>query len=171
MLDSASYSLETLVKLLHLQPHPEGGWYRELHRSAMKVHRDDGQQRAALTLIWFLLGAGEISRWHRVIGADETWHHAGGDPLDLWILPPAGGVAQRLCLGPLGSSPHSKEDPHEAAQPVHVVPAGWWQAARCPGAWTLVSCCVGPGFEFQDFQLLGHQPASSHPPGALSDLL
>ncbi len=171
MLDSASYSLETLVKLLHLQPHPEGGWYRELHRSAMKVHRDDGQQRAALTLIWFLLGAGEISRWHRVIDADETWHHAGGDPLDLWILPPAGGVAQRLKLGPLGSSPVSEDDPHEAAQPVRVVPAGWWQAARCPGAWTLVSCCVGPGFEFQDFQLLGHQPASSHPPGALSDLL
>ena len=160
------------MELLRLQPHPEGGWYREVHRSAIDVQRGDGQHRCALTLIWFLLGAREISRWHRVIGADETWHHAGGDPLELWILPPAGGVAQRLLLGPLGSSPTPTDsDPNDHAQPVHVVPAGWWQAARCPGAWTLVTCCVAPGFDFQDFQLLRQQPASDHPPGALSDLL
>ncbi|MFM7640804.1 MAG: cupin domain-containing protein [Cyanobium sp.] len=117
MLDSAKYSIETLVEWLHLQPHPEGDWYRGLHRSTMDVRVDDGQQRA------------------------------------------------------LGSSPLSEDDPHEPSQFVHVVPAGWWQTARCPGAWTLVSCCMGSDFEFEDFQLLSHQPASSHPPGALSDLL
>lgn len=171
MLDSKSHSVQTLVELLDLQPHPEGGWYRELHRSPLAVRRGDGQHRAALSLIWFLLGAREISRWHRVISADETWHHAGGDPLDLWILPPAGGVAQRLRLGPLAATPLSIDGSLNSARPVHVVPAGWWQAARCPGAWSLVNCCVGPGFDFQDFQLLSQQPASDHPPGALSDLL
>lgn len=171
MLASSPATLAALVAQLRLQPHPEGGWYREVHRSALSVQRADGASREALTLIWFLLGAQEISRWHRVIGADETWHHAGGDPLELWILPPAGGVAQRLLLGPLNPGASSDAlDEEQAAQPVHVVPAGWWQAARCQGAWTLVTCCVAPGFDFQDFQLLCHQPAADHPPGALSEL-
>jgi predicted cupin superfamily sugar epimerase len=38
------------------------------------------------------------------------------------------------------------------------VPAGWWQAARTTGAYTLVGCTVGPGFEFQDFTLATDQP-------------
>lgn len=171
VLDSSHYSVEALVEQLRLQPHPEGGWYREVHRSSLAVQRGDGQSRSALTVIWFLLRAQEISRWHRVIGADETWHHAGGDPLELWILPPAGGVAQRLLLAPFnaGASPGAQEQ-QQTGQPLHVVPAGWWQAARCQGAWTLVSYCVGPGFDFQDFQLLCQQPTVEHPPGALGDL-
>lgn len=171
MLDFSSHKIEALVEQLRLEPHPEGGWYREVHRSAIEVRREDGENRCALTLIWFLLPGQDISRWHRVIGADETWHHAGGDPLDLWILPPAGGVAQRLVLGPLSAVDPSRTMVQEQpAQPVHVVPAGWWQAARSQGAWTLVTCCVGPGFDFQDFQLLCQQPAAHHPPGAPSDL-
>ncbi|MEB3324971.1 MAG: cupin domain-containing protein [Cyanobacteriota bacterium] len=161
MPDSSQNGVAAPVEQLGLQPHPEGGWYREIHRSALEVERWDGQKRSALTLIWFLLHAQEISRWHRVIGAEETWHHAGGDPLELWLLPPAGGVAQRRVLGPMN---------REGGQPVHVVPAGWWQAARCLGDWTLVNCCVAPGFDFQDFELLYQQPASGHPPGALSEL-
>ena len=158
-----------------MQPHPEGGWYREIHRSALEVERWDGQRRSALTLIWFLLPAKEISRWHRVIGAEETWHHAGGDPLELWLLPPAGGEAQRRVLGSMNAGPNpetlEKAHHHRAiGQPVHVVPAGWWQAARSLGDWTLVNCCVAPGFDFQDFELLSQQPASEHPPGALREL-
>jgi predicted cupin superfamily sugar epimerase len=151
---------------LRLKPHPEGGWYREEHRSAIPVRRGDGVERSALTLIWFLLEAPEISRWHRVLQADETWHHAGGDPLELWLLPPEGGVATAHRLGPL--SPAAGPD---APRPVGVVPAGWWQAARCLGRWSLVTCCVAPGFDFQDFQLLHQQPAALHPPGAWSALL
>lgn len=170
-----------LVEQLQLVPHPEGGWYRQEHRSAITVSRSDGAQRSALTLIWFLLKATEISRWHRVLLADETWHHAGGDPLELWLLPPEGGVAERRLLGPLElpapgapSPPATPDTPAPgaiAARPVQVVPAGWWQAARSLGSWTLVNCCVGPGFDFADFQLLHQQPATAHPPGALSDLL
>lgn len=165
-----------MVERLRLQPHPEGGWYREEHRSSITVRREDGVQRSALTLIWFLLPAPEISRWHRVLQADETWHHAAGDPLELWLLPPDGGVAERRLLAPLAAPlplGDEKRSGVEAglARPVHVVPAGWWQAARCLGAWTLVNCCVGPGFDFQDFQLLHRWPTAAHPPGALSDLL
>ncbi len=161
---------QALVERLGLQPHPEGGWFREEHRGALTVRRADGAERSALTLIWFLLSAGEISRWHRVLGADETWHHAGGDPLELWLLPPEGGVAERRLVGPLPSTPCPGEG-QATPQPVRVVPAGWWQAARCQGAWTLVSCCVGPGFDFQDFELLHSMPVAEHPPGALSELL
>lgn len=164
--DPSPASPEILVEQLRLEPHPEGGWFREVHRSSITVRRGDGEERCGLTLIWFLLTAEHISRWHRVMGADETWHHAGGDPLELWILPPCGGVAERHLLGPLDGT-----DTPGGAQPVQVVPAAWWQAARCLGSWTLVNCCVAPGFDFQDFQLLSQQPASDHPPGALSDLL
>ena len=161
-----------LIEQLGLEPHPEGGWYREEHRSAITVCRSDGAQRSALTLIWFLLTHSDISRWHRVRGADETWHHAGGDPLELWILPPEGGVARRCLVGPLAAAPPAQaNDDQEGPRPVHVVPSGWWQAARCLGAWSLVTCCVGPGFDFQDFELLQHQPTAEHPPGALTNLL
>ncbi|MEB3156691.1 MAG: cupin domain-containing protein [Cyanobacteriota bacterium] len=161
--DPRPLDAKALVEALDLRPHPEGGWYREEHRSGLEVRREDGAKRSALTLIWFLLEAPEISRWHRVSRADETWHHAGGDPLELWLLPPAGGVAERRLVGPLCVG--------DAARPVAVVPAGWWQAARCLGRWSLVNCCVGPGFDFADFQLLHQQPVASHPPGAAGDLL
>jgi predicted cupin superfamily sugar epimerase len=160
----AGITAETLVAQLRLQPHPEGGWFRELHRSTITVQRADGEQRCGLTVIWFLLTATQISRWHRVIGADETWHHAGGAPLELWTLPPEGGVAQQKILGPFGGGND------KTVQPVQVVPAGWWQAARCLGDWSLVNCCVGPGFSFLDFELLDPGDANL-PPGIVRELL
>jgi uncharacterized protein len=82
MTDAAS-----LIARYQLQPHPEGGWYRELHRSEQAVQRADGEARSALTVILFLLEAPGVSRWHRVSGADETWHFIGGDPVELLQLP------------------------------------------------------------------------------------
>ena len=111
---------------LQLQPHPEGGWYRELHRSEAAVQRWDGEARSGLTLIVFLLAAGETSGWHRVLHADETWHFAGGEPLELWVLEPGADTATRRLLGPLGLGGGASE---ELNPPVAVVPAGWWQAA------------------------------------------
>lgn len=161
--------VDALIRHYRLEPHPEGGWYRELHRSAEPVRRADGQSRAGLTAILFLLPAGEISRWHRVRGADESWHHAGGAPLELLCLPPGGGVPQRHRLMALTESPRQPDA--AATLPVAVVPSGWWQAARSLGSWSLVSCCVGPGFDFADFTLLRDLPAARHPPGVLADLL
>ena len=151
----------SLIAQLELQPHPEGGWYREIHRSTQTISRSDGEARSALTTILFLLHAGEISSWHRVSAADETWHFAGGDPLELLTLPPAGGEVRRQWLGPV----------EDGLTPVAVVEADWWQAARSTGPWSLVSCCVGPGFEFADYSLLRDLPELQRPSGPLPEFL
>ncbi|NDD12635.1 MAG: cupin domain-containing protein [Betaproteobacteria bacterium] len=86
-----------LIKRYQLIPHPEGGWYREVHRSDHNVNRSDGEQRSALTMILFLLQGGDISRWHRVAAADETWHFIGGDAKSrcrfIWAADPNSSLA------------------------------------------------------------------------------
>jgi predicted cupin superfamily sugar epimerase len=142
-----------LVERFDLRPHPEGGLYRELHRSSEQVLRaGDGQWRSGLTVIAYLLQRGERSRWHRLAGSDELWHHGAGAPLDLWCLPGEGGMAQRLGLGPWEAVEPLLDEP------VRVIPAGCWQAACSRGAWSFVYCSVGPGFDFADFELLGDRP-------------
>lgn len=135
-----------------MQPHPEGGHFVEIYRSHTAVQPADARgDRAALTTIFFLLREGEISRWHRVIGADEVWHFYEGDPLELLTAPPGFERVDRHRLGPV--------DPDREQRPVHVVAADVWQAARSTGAYTLVGCTVGPGFDFADFQMLRDLPA------------
>lgn len=141
-----------LIAALELEPHLEGGFYRQLFRSSETVARPDGEVRRALTTIYFLLAAGMESRWHRV-KSDEVWHHYEGDAVELLTFEPGATDAVRTVLGPLT----------RGAFPVHVVPAGWWQSARPLGDYSLVGCTVGPGFEFEDFVLL---PEGEEPPGA-----
>lgn len=133
-----------LISTLELAPHPEGGHFREVYRSPGRVRPADGRsERAALTTIYFLLVGGEVSRWHRV-ASDEIWHYYEGDQLQLLTADPRFGAVRSHVLGPMG----------EGRRPFHVVEAGWWQAARSTGAHTLVGCTVGPGFEFEDFEML-----------------
>jgi len=126
-----------IIRLLALQPHPEGGWYRETFRD---VEGPDGRARS--TLIYYLLEAGQRSHWHRV-DAVETWHFYSGAPLALSIAPPSG-PPQTHALGP---------DLAAGERPQIVVPQGWWQAAESLGACTLVGCTVAPGFEFSGFEM------------------
>ena len=70
--------MDSLVARWRLQPHPEGGWYREVQRSSIQVRRPDGQQRSAITTVLFLLGAEDVSRWHCVHGGDEIWTFLSG---------------------------------------------------------------------------------------------
>ena len=141
-----------LVRTLRLEPHPEGGFFREIHRATGSVHPDDGRgARSGLTLIYFLLDAHGHSRWHRV-SSDEVWQHVEGAPLELFHLDPALAAHQRMVLGPLDVP---------GAQPVRVIPAGHWQAARTTGDYTLVACAVGPGFDFADFAMLADHPADA----------
>jgi len=130
-----------LLNALGMRQHPEGGHYVEVFRSAHRVRPlDRDVERAALTAIYFLLAAGEYSRWHRVL-SDEVWHYHEGDALELILFDAAG--LRRLRLGPV-----SRE-----TRPSIVVPAGTWQAARSMGQYTLSGCTVGPGFEFADFSV------------------
>jgi len=132
-----------LIEALRLVPHPEGGHYREIHRSTAVVSPGDSRgARAALTVIYFLLADGEISRLHRVM-SDEAWHFHEGSVLELVVAMEAGPV-RTFSLGPCAGS----------TGPVHIVPAGAWQAARTTGPFTLVTCSVGPGFDFDDFEMM-----------------
>ena len=78
-----SIGLAELVQRWQLQPHPEGGYLREIERSSFSVVRPDGQQRSAITTVLFLLGAEDISHWHCVHGGDEIWTFLGGVPRSL----------------------------------------------------------------------------------------
>jgi predicted cupin superfamily sugar epimerase len=134
-----------LIATLGLQPHPEGGFYREIFRSTSAVTPGDGRpQRAALTTIYFLLTDDTWSRWHSV-SSDEAWHLYEGGPLELLELDLATRMISRRNLAPVGDA---------AGEPAHVVAAGRWQAARSLGAYSLVGCTVGPGFDFADFRML-----------------
>jgi len=131
-----------IIRRLSLQPHPEGGWYREIHRSALQVQGPKGA-RSALTSIYYLLEHSQISRWH-VVDADEIWHFYGGSPLELAAYDPGSRTLTR----------HVLDAPGPAAEPVAVVGSGRWQAARSLGEYSLVGCSVGPGFEFADFRFV-----------------
>jgi uncharacterized protein len=132
-----------LIQELGLQPHPEGGFYRETFRSTISVMTDDRPARSALTTIYFLLAAGSFSAWHRV-RSDEVWHWYEGEPLELLLASPDFAAGQRRVLGTVDG----------AVEPVVTVQAGWWQAARPLGAYALCGCTVAPGFEFEDFSFL-----------------
>jgi uncharacterized protein len=115
-----------------------------VHRSAQSVDAlDSRHHRAALTSIYFLLPAGAISRWHRVL-SDEIWCHLEGAPIELHLLDASQPNAHTVTLGPVTT--------HTAPQ--HTVPAGVWQAARSRGDYSLAACMVAPGFDFADFALM-----------------
>jgi len=129
---------QDVIRLLDLKPHPEGGHFRETFRDARLVEGG----RAASTAIYFLLGRGERSHWHR-IDAAEVWHWYAGAPLALEIARQPAGV-ERVTLGCDLTAGH---------RPQAVVPAHAWQAAQTLGEWTLCGCTVAPGFDFKQFEL------------------
>jgi hypothetical protein len=135
-----------ILEILGMRPHPEGGHYVEEFRSAHRVQVVERKvERAAITAIYFLLSAGECSRWHRVL-SDETWHYQEGDAIELLLF--SDGKVERHRIGPVAPE----------TRPTCVVPAGTWQAARTTGDYTLVACTVGPGFEYADFALAVDAP-------------
>jgi uncharacterized protein len=130
---------DEIIRRLALEPHPEGGHFRETFRDP----RTDATGRAASTAIYYLLARGERSHWHRVDAA-EVWHFYAGAPLTLEITAGAAPSVSRVTLG---------ADLAAGAQPQAIVPAGAWQAAASLGDWTLVGCTVAPGFELAGFEL------------------
>lgn len=141
-----------LIDRLGLQPHPEGGFFRELFRSERLVTPADGRgARAAITTIYFLLTRETFSRWHRV-SSDEVWHLYEGGPLELLEAELEARVLTRHSLAAVGEGDEA---------PVCTIAAGRWQAARAVGDYALVGCTVGPGFEYADFEMLAADPILS----------
>lgn len=152
---SPSKRAAELIRRLQLQPHPEGGHYREWFRSPHGVTTTDGRPaRSALTSIDFLLAAGQFSAWHRV-RSDEVWHLLEGGPLRLWLLPPALDRIDSVDLAQVDVGHDG-----DGGRPRHVVPAGWWQAAEPLADYALSGATVAPGFDFDDFSLLRGDPAA-----------
>lgn len=139
-----------LAERLDLEPHPEGGWFRETWRSPVVLPLVDGYPgpRCAATAIYYLLSPGERSRWHSV-RSDELWLWHSGGPLTLQLggtgaEPSADGGTVTLLGGDLA----------DGQLPQALVPAGVWQSAEPAGDLpVLVSCVVAPGFEYADFRL------------------
>lgn len=102
-----------IIRLLDLEPHPEGGHYRQTFCDGVEV-----AGRAASTAIYFLLARGERSHWHRVDAA-EGWHYYAGATLEL-TMAHDNGVIERVRLG---------NDLLAGERPQAVVPAHVWQAA------------------------------------------
>jgi predicted cupin superfamily sugar epimerase len=140
---------EQLIHHLHLQPHPEGGFYREVYRSEERIPSSAlaakyTGERNVCTSIYFMLTAAAFSAFHR-IQQDEIWHFYQGAPIHLHILSPEG----KHTLVKVGHDFEAGEVPQV------VVPAQHWFAAAVAleNSFSLVGCTVAPGFDFADFEL------------------
>ena len=125
---------QEIIETLGLEPHPEGGWYRETWVA-------DTEPRAAGTCIYFLLEAHQTSHWHRVDSA-EIWHWYAGSTMELHVH--NRGETRVSILGP---------DLAAGARPQLIVPPHAWQKSVPMDNWVLVGCTVSPGFEFERFEL------------------
>ena len=141
-------SAQQWIERLNLQPHPEGGWYRQTYRAPLTLRHAAlpgfAGDRAASTAIYFLLAGDQFSAFHR-LRSDEVWHFYAGSALIVHVIEPGGTCNQRL----LGSDFASGER-FQA-----VVSAGCWfgSSLRHPDTYALVGCTVAPGFDFADFEM------------------
>ncbi len=126
---------KAIIDRLKLEPHPEGGFYRQTFRD------ENGGERGHSTAIYYLLEKGQRSHWHKVTDAAEIWHYYAGAPLSLHLSQDGRSIST-VKLGPA-----VLEDEHPQA----IVPANCWQSAESLGDFTLVGCTVSPGFLFESF--------------------
>ncbi len=135
-----------IVQKLHMLPHPEGGYYREVYRAMDEWPTPQGI-RAASTAIYFLLEQGDFSAFHR-IKSDELWHHYEGVPLEIYVI----GDDGELEIMKLG------KDFSKGEEPLCIVRKGLWFASRVlENGYAFVGCTVAPGFDFSDFELASRQ--------------
>ncbi|WP_258105596.1 cupin domain-containing protein [Marinoscillum sp. MHG1-6] len=138
-----------LIDQLKLQPHPEGGYFRETYRSNGTIHIEslsklyDGKRNYS-TCIYFLLTSDKFSAFHK-IHQDEIWHFYQGSPIHLHMIQPDG-TYDKIIIG-------SNIDKGEVPQ--NVVSGGTWFASEviAEDGYALAGCTVAPGFDFNDFEL------------------
>ena len=139
------------VKKLKLEPHPEGGWFKEVYRSKETIDHSAlpdkfTGSRNYSTAIYYLLEKGDYSAFHR-IKSDELWHFYDGDSLEIIEIALSGELTKHI----LGL------DIDAVTRPQITIPAGSWFAARPLGNYTLAGCTVSPGFDFQDFEMASRE--------------
>jgi predicted cupin superfamily sugar epimerase len=142
-------AVRRIVERFELVPHPEGGYFREVYRSRTSI-RHPGippgarAERAAGTLIYFLLSGKDFSAFHRVRFSDEIWHLYAGGPLELNLIDQSGRHERRRLTSNVIEG-----------EPTATVPADTWQSARLAdgASFALGGCSVAPGFEYDDFEM------------------
>jgi predicted cupin superfamily sugar epimerase len=128
---------------LKLQPHPEGGFYKETFRSESTVTRPESQERhSASTSIYYLLEGDDFSGFHRIV-SDELWYFHKGEPLLIHVID---GVGALTTL---------ELSDRETGELSRAVKGGCWFASelKSKNGFSLVSCNVAPGFEFSEFEM------------------
>src|SRR6478609_10368902 len=127
-------SYEYWIQHLSLQPHPEGGFYKETYRSAENIPEQSlpaffTGARSISTAIYFLLRSQDKSLFHR-IKSDELWHYHAGSSLTIYVLDQAGVSIHKLGL-----------DVEKGELPQVVIPATSWFGATVnePHHYTLSS--------------------------------
>ena len=137
------------IEKLDLQPHPEGGYFKETFVSkdiiaTEGLDRNYSGPRKAYTLIYYLLRSGQVSKFHR-LKSDEIWVYHVGSALTIHVIQPDGNYVEKM-LGP---------DIENGESFQHVVTSGCWFGASidADGSYALVSCFVSPGFDFDDFEM------------------
>src|SRR5579871_3963812 len=145
---------DEIKRLLRLEPHPEGGYYRQTYIATQGMDLPRGH-RACSTAIYYLLEPGTFSEMH-VLSSDELFHFYLGDPVEMLQLWPDGS-SRVVVLGPY----------LRAGQHVQMlVPAGVWQGTRLlgEGKVALLGCSVVPGFDFADYVSGSYSELSSRWP-------
>jgi len=131
------------IQHLNLQPHPEGGYYKEVFRSGVEVNRlSASDPKSACTSIYYLLEGTDFSGFHR-IASDELWYFHKGSPLHIHAIDEKGNYQV-----------HELSDTYTGALSVAITPGLWFASAIPSGqGFALVSCAVAPGFEFSEFEM------------------
>ncbi len=145
------------IEALQLEPHPEGGFFRETYRAGTTVQASSHPEpRSASTAIYFLITSEQpATRLHR-LRSDEVFHLYEGGPLQVLVLRP-NGSSEAPVLG---------LDIASGQRPQIVIPAGSWFGTKLSDGvdHCLIGCTVAPGFDFDDFELAtGTQLKARHP--------
>ncbi len=140
---------EKLINILKLQPHPEGGFYKETYRSTFHISEDAYKfsfedKRSLSTVIYFLLKSGQVSKFHK-LKFDEIWFYHSGCPLLIHMIDETGNYS----VVRLGMNPDNGEMP-QFLVPANVI---FGSEPAEVNSFSLVSCMVSPGFDFRDFHL------------------
>jgi hypothetical protein len=142
-------SIQNIIQKLQLEPHPEGGFYKQTYKSEGIINEDSLSEeyqgkRNFSTCIYFLLTSDNFSAFHK-IKQDEIWHFYDGSPIRLHIISQEG----------IHTSHQIGRDLENGEVPQFIVPGGNWFASEVvkKDSYSLVGCTVSPGFTFEDFEL------------------
>lgn len=140
-------TIEQLIEVLQLEPHPEGGFYRSTMRDEEKLQLVRGE-RPLYTSIYFLLRSQDISHLHR-LQSDEVWYYHGGSALTIHMIHPDGTYEAKQ----LGINIANGEQPQILVEKGTI----FGSSVEAEDTYGLVGCMVAPGFDFVDFELFTQQ--------------